>query len=172
LKGGFIMAIIDAYIQELQAEAPSARNVIARIPDDQLAWRPHPKSMSFAELGSHIAESLGWTPDTLDTAEFDIPPDWKPAVHGSTAEILAHFDANLSAALAAMAGRSDAELMEPWTLKLAGQTMFTAPRVAVLRNFLLNHLVHHRAQLGLYLRLNDIPVPSVYGPTADEQPGG
>lgn len=166
------MPLVDAYIAELRQEAPSARATIDRIPDDKLDWRPHAKSMTFAELASHLAESLGWTTAVLEMEHFDVPADFRPWIGGGKGEILDLFDRNLEAALATMQGRADDQLGRNWKLSMGGQTMFEAPRTVVLRNFLLNHLIHHRAQLGVYLRINDVAVPSVYGPTADEQPRG
>lgn len=166
------MAIIDGFIAELKQEAATTRETIARVPDDKLGWSPHPKSMTFGALISHLAESSGWAPSVLDMEALDIPADWKPWMANSTAEALDLFDKNLEASLASMAGYDDANLPQVWRLSMGGQPMFEAPRVAVLRGFVINHLIHHRAQLGVYLRLNDIAVPSVYGPSADEGPKG
>jgi uncharacterized damage-inducible protein DinB len=159
--------------QELQHSAISARKVLERIPEDKFDWTPHEKSMNFQKLASHVAESLSWAKYTLDTSEMDVaPPDgpaYEPYVAGSSEELLESFDKNLAEALEALNGVSDATLMETWTMKKAGEVMFSMPKLVVMRGFILDHLVHHRAQLGLYLRLNNISVPSMLGPSADEE---
>jgi uncharacterized damage-inducible protein DinB len=159
--------------QELQHSAISARKVLERIPEDKFDWTPHEKSMNFQKLASHVAESLSWAKYTLDTSEMDVaPPDgpaYEPYVAGSSKELLESFDKNLAEALEALNGVSDATLMETWTMKKAGEVMFAMPKLIVMRGFILDHLVHHRAQLGLYLRLNNISVPSMLGPSADEE---
>jgi uncharacterized damage-inducible protein DinB len=128
--------------------------------------------MSMGRLAQHLAEIPDWavkaiTLDELDIAPAGAPPYQPPPVE-SRAQLLAAYDKNAAAAKAALAGTNDAELMKPWSLRMGGKTVMTLPRVAVVRNFVLNHNVHHRAQLGVYLRLNNVPVPSVYGPSADE----
>jgi uncharacterized damage-inducible protein DinB len=159
--------------QELQHSAISARKVLERIPEDKFDWTPHEKSMNFRKLASHVAESLSWAKYTLDTSEMDVaPPDgpaYEPYVAGSSKELLESFDKNLAEALEALNGVSDATLMETWTMKKAGEVMFSMPKLVVMRGFILDHLVHHRAQLGLYLRLNNLSVPSMLGPSADEE---
>lgn len=157
---------------ELEHEAASARKVIERIPDDKLSWSPHTKSMNFQRLASHVASLLGWAKIAIGADEFDMSASsgakTMQFLGKSTAEILAEFDKNLGEALAALRSVSDAELQKIWTLKKGGVENLSMPKIAVMRGFVLNHIVHHRAQLGLYLRLNDIPVPSMIGPTADE----
>ncbi len=159
--------------KELEYSAVSARKVLERIPEAKFDWTPHEKSMTFLKLGSHIAESLGWADFTLNSDGMDVAPvdgpAWEPYVAKSSADLLETFDKNLASALAALNGVSDATLMETWTMKKAGEVMFAMPKVAVMRGFILDHLVHHRAQLGLYLRLNDISVPAMLGPSADEE---
>lgn len=159
--------------QELQQSAVSARKVLERIPEDKFDWTPHPKSMTFLKLGSHLAESLGWAEFTITTDGMDVAPvdgpAYEPYVAKSSAELLETFDKNLASSLAALNGVSDETLMETWTMKKAGEPMFSMPKLAVLRSFILDHLVHHRAQLGVYLRMNDIAVPAILGPSADEE---
>lgn len=166
------MAISDSFLPEFDNETATTRRVLERIPNDRADWRPHPKSWTVGELGLHIANLLSWTGFTINGSEFDTnPPDGSgpPKVaFESTAAILETFDKNVAEARAMIAGASDADLMAPWTLKSGGQPIFTLPKVAVLRSFVFNHEVHHRGQLTVYLRLMDIPLPSVYGPTADE----
>lgn len=167
------MTIGQGMAQELKHSAVSARKALERVPEDKFAWTPHEKSMTFQKLASHIAESLSWAKGTLETNEMDVaPPDgpaYEPFVAGSSQELLDAFDKNLAEAIEALNSVSDETLMETWTMKKAGEVMFAMPRLVVIRAFILDHLVHHRAQLGLYLRLNNIPVPALLGPSADEE---
>jgi uncharacterized damage-inducible protein DinB len=166
------MSIAQSILPELIHEMASTRRELERVPDDRLSWQPHAKSMTLGRLASHLAELPMWGQVTMQTRELDIAPpnsDAKGANLGSRKEMLALFDQNVEAAKAAVGGASDADYMVPWTLLKTGKTIFTLPRVAVLRSMVLNHNVHHRAQLGVYLRLLDIPVPNIYGPSADEQ---
>ena len=167
------MTIGQGMAQELEHSAISARKALERVPEDKLDWTPHPKSMTFIKLASHLAESLGWAQYTLETSEMDVDPAEGPKPEAYVAktkqEFLNVFEKNLADCILALKVVSDATLMETWTMKKAGETMFSMPKLAVMRGFILDHLVHHRAQLGLYLRLNDIPVPALLGPSADEE---
>ncbi|MCW5964300.1 MAG: DinB family protein [Bryobacterales bacterium] len=167
------MTIGQGMAQELKQSAVSARKTLERIPEEKFDWTPHPKSMTFLKLSSHLAESLGWAEFTITTDGMDVAPvdgpAWEPYVASSSADLLETFDKNLAASLAALNAVSDETLMETWTMKKAGEAMFSMPKLVVLRSFILDHLVHHRAQLGLYLRLNDISVPALLGPSADEE---
>ena len=170
------MAISDSLLPEFDQEIAGARRTLERVPDDKFDWRPHPKSGTMVWLAGHVANLPSWAPLTINQDELDLAPGGKqmdsPPPPADTAELVATFDRHAAEARAAIAGASDAELMKPWTLLSNGQTLMTLPKVAVLRSFVMNHLIHHRAQLGVYLRLNDIPVPSIYGPSADEVPPG
>jgi uncharacterized damage-inducible protein DinB len=148
----------------------TTRKLIERVPEDRLDWKPHPKSTALGGLATHVANLPNWGSITVNETELDLAgtPPAEPA--RTRAELLARFDANVSAARAALASKSDAELMVPWTLKKAGQKIFSMPRVGVWRSFVISHLVHHRGQLSVYLRMNDVPLPSIYGPSADESP--
>jgi uncharacterized damage-inducible protein DinB len=162
------MSLKDLLLAEWDHEIASARRMLERLPDDRLGWQPHPKSMTLGGLGTHMANLPTWGPTILDAATFDlanVPPKREPL--SSRADILALFDAS-TGRLRAMLDRSDAEWLAPWTLRRNGQEMFTAPRWMAFRSWILNHLVHHRGQLSVFLRLIDVPVPAVYGPTADE----
>jgi len=164
--------IARSLLQELEHEAPNTRKTLERIPE-KFDWKPHAKSMSLGRLAQHLAEIPHWTVETISKDELDLappgsPPHQPPPPLTSKTQILETFDKNLSEAKAALSATDDEHLMKPWSLKMGGKTILTLPRVAVVRNFVLNHNVHHRAQLGVYLRLNDVPVPSVYGPSADE----
>lgn len=168
------MAIKDMILPEFDQEMASTRRTIERVDDAKLEWTPHEKSFNMGRLAGHLANLPSWAVFTLERDSLDLAPPGEPAPvtpsYGSVAELLAGFDVNVSAARSAISGASDQHMMEPWTLLKGGHALMTLPRVAVLRSFVINHIIHHRAQLGVYLRLNDIPVPSVYGPSADEQP--
>ena len=148
-----------------------SRALLEAVPEDHLDWRPHDKSWTMGELATHIANLPNWTMATLSVSEFDInpagggPPPQAP--WGSTAELLEALDNSAAAAHAAIEGCSDEDLGGPWTMLVAGEPRFTMPKAVVLRTFIMDHIIHHRAQLGVYLRLLDVPVPQVFGPTAD-----
>lgn len=164
------MTIAELLVPEFDQEMTTTRRVLERVPDGALAWKPHAKSFSMGALASHIATMLTWTGYTMNQTAFDlasVPPTELNKVATSRAELLAWFDGNLHDARAALA-RPDDEYFVPWTLKQGSQVFFTMPRYTCIRSFLLNHIVHHRAQLSVYLRLNDVPVPAMYGPSADE----
>ena len=155
-------------LPEFDHEMATTRKVLERVPDDQLDFKPHPKSFSMLELASHIANIPTWTGVTLTGTELDLAQDWVRGTPKDRDEVLAGFDAAVAEARGALQPATSDDLMVGWTLKTGDQTHFTMPRAAVLRTFVLSHLIHHRAQLGVYLRLVDVPVPSVYGPSADE----
>ena len=150
----------------------NARKTLERVPDEKFDWKPHAKSMTMGGLAGHIASIPTWAKMTLETPSLDVnPPGGEPIQQPklkTRAELLAFFDKDVPEARAALAAADDKSLMETWTLLNGGKTIFRMPRVAVLRSMIMNHMIHHRAQLGVYLRLNDIPVPSIYGPSADE----
>ncbi len=166
------MPISEAILPEFDHEMANTRKTLERVPWDKPDWKPHAKSMTMQRLASHVAEIPGWVGVTIGSDSFDVAPPGgqpvQPTAATSRKELLELFDKNVSAARAAIAGASDAHLMKPWSLLNGGKPVFTMPRAAVLRSFIMNHGIHHRAQLGVYLRLNDIPVPSTYGPSADE----
>lgn len=162
------MPLVDALLPEFDREMSTTRKLLERVPDENLDWKPHPKSFSIGALAGHLANLAGWGEVTLNHAEFDVGEGQSPAAPPSRDELLSTFDRNVAATRAALAGKSDAELAGAWTLKRQGQTIFSMPKTVVWRSFVLNHLVHHRGQLSVYLRLREIPVPSMYGPSADE----
>jgi uncharacterized damage-inducible protein DinB len=166
------MPIIDALMPEFDHEMANTRRVLERVPDDRLDWRPHPKSWTMGALATHLATLPNWTVETINRSELDVAPEGKPperpAEAKSRQELLDRFDGHLAAARKALSGVSDATMFEPWTLLAGGKQVMSLPRAVVLRSFVLSHMIHHRAQLGVYLRLNDIPVPAIYGPSADE----
>lgn len=159
-------------LPEFDHEVASTRKTLERVPEGNPDFRPHPKSMTLARLAGHVAEIPMWAVATLEQDELDMNPHGGPKMESyvmkSRADALATFDEHVRKARALLATTTDEAMMRPWTLKSGGQTLMTMPRVAVMRSFVMNHLVHHRAQLGVYLRMNDVPVPSIYGPSADE----
>lgn len=159
-------------LPEFDHEMANTRKTLERVPDGKFGWKPHDKSMSLGDLASHLANLPTWTNITINQDQFDMAPPDAPAPKNTPAktqqELLERFDKNVAAARAAIAAASDELFRQPWSFLVGGKVIFTMPRLTVLRNFVMNHNVHHRAQLGVYLRLNDIPVPAVYGPSADE----
>jgi uncharacterized damage-inducible protein DinB len=166
------MKITEALLPEFDQEMAKTRSTLERVPDDKLTWKPHPKSFAMGSLATHIVNMIGWTTDTIVKDSFDVSPPGAPPYKeepaGSRKDLLDRFDKNVTAARAAIAGTTDEHLLKPWSLLAGGKTLFTMRRIECLRGFVMNHTIHHRAQLGVYLRLNDIPVPSIYGPSADE----
>lgn len=161
--------LASAFLGELENEAKVTRSVLERVPADKFQWQPHEKSMSFGRLASHIAEMFGWTESTLKSDVLDFSTmDYKPFEPKTTDDLLAFFDEHVAKAKAIIAETSDETFMTNWTMRNGDQVYFTMPKVAVMRTFVLNHIIHHRGQLSVYLRLNDVAVPSIYGPSADE----
>jgi uncharacterized damage-inducible protein DinB len=167
------MPLNQALLPEFDHEMANTRKTIERAPDAKWTWKPHEKSGQLGWLVAHLANLPHWGADVLTTDSFDFAPGGKfveSPKASNTKEALALFDKNVAAARAALAAATDEQLMKPWSLLQNGKVLFTMPRVAVVRSMILNHAIHHRAQLGVYLRLNDVPVPAIYGPSADEQP--
>jgi uncharacterized damage-inducible protein DinB len=161
------MSLIDPLLAEFSQEMATTRKMLEILPQEQLGWKPHPKSMSLGRLASHIAESLSWTGTALSSDSFDLVAEPKPLDLKTVKEILDAFDRNVADASKAMQGADDALLMKTWTLQLKGREVFSMPKIAVLRMMILNHNIHHRGQLSVYLRLKGVPLPMIYGPTAD-----
>jgi uncharacterized damage-inducible protein DinB len=166
------MAMNAALLPEYDHEMGVTRLTLERLPEDKYDWRPHPKSMLMGHLATHLANIPMWAAMTVNADDLDLAPGGKPMEQPpsakSRAELLELFDKNVAAGRAAIAGADDKTMMSNWSLKNNGATLMTLPKVAVLRTWVMNHAIHHRAQLGVYLRLNDVAVPSVYGPSADE----
>lgn len=163
------MSISSSLLPEFDQELATTRRLLALVRDADLAFRPHPRSWTLGELALHLANLPWWATLTLEGTEFDVnPPGGLAArkVESSTATLHA-FDENVARARSALARTADADLLLAWTLKSGGKSLFSMPRVAVLRGFVLNHLIHHRGQLTVYLRMCDVPLPPIYGPTAD-----
>jgi uncharacterized damage-inducible protein DinB len=168
------MAIRDMILPEFDREMSLTRKTLERIPEGKPDWKPHDKSMPMGRLAGHTAEMCTWVANSLDQDSLDLNPPGapprQPSVMTSRAQLLETFDKNVATARAAIAKATDEQFMQPWTLLAGGKTIFTMPKIAVVRNFVLNHTIHHRAQLGVYLRMNNVAVPSIYGPSADENP--
>ncbi len=153
---------------DLKQEIATTRRVLERVPDAHFGWRPHEKSMSLAELAGHLSNLLFWQRSIIEDDFYDSAAAPTPAPPSGREELLRDFDAKRDALFAAFERLEDADLLRPWSLKRGDQVIFSRPRGVVLRSFGINHMVHHRGQLSVYLRLLDAPVPSIYGPSADE----
>jgi uncharacterized damage-inducible protein DinB len=166
------MTYAETILPEFDQEMAKTRKVLERLPDDKLDWQPHPKSHTIGWNASHIADLPNWIVVTLTSPSLDFAPvGGEPYAFpklSSGQEILEHFDRNVAAARKAITEVTDVDMAATWTLLRAGQPIFTMPRSAVVRGMVLNHLIHHRAHLCVYLRLNDLPVPGMYGPSGDE----
>jgi uncharacterized damage-inducible protein DinB len=166
------MPIAASILPEFDHEMATTRRILERVPESDPGWKPHPKSYALGDLAIHVATLPSWATFTLQQTDLDLAPAGGAAYSAPTfknaSDTLGMFDASVQAGRQAIESTSDADFMVPWTLKKGGQSIFTLPRIAVLRSFVLNHLIHHRGQLSVYLRLRDVPLPSVYGPTADE----
>ncbi len=166
------MSIAQSLLPEFDQEMAGTRKTLERVPEDKLDWKPHEKSMTMAGLATHLANMMGWATITIAQNDFDFQPEgsepYRETAITSRAELLEKFDQGVASARAALAASSDEAMMTNWSLLKGGTAMFTMPRVAVLRSMIFNHIIHHRAQLCVYLRMNDVPVPALYGPSADE----
>jgi uncharacterized damage-inducible protein DinB len=167
------MSLNQSLLAEFENEMKNTRKTLERVPEEKLSWKPHEKSMEMGRLSSHISELPGWIPVALQQDSLDVNPPggrgYQPPQITSRQQLLDLFDKNVASGRAALADAKDEQFAQPWTLLNGGKTVFTLPRAGVIRNMVMNHLIHHRAQLGVYLRLNDVPVPATYGPSADEQ---
>ena len=164
------MTLIDSLIREFNNEAQTTRKHLERLPSDKLDWRPHEKSFTAGGLASHIVECVSWAESIFNLDEVDVDlATYKPYETRSAVDLLKTFDDKVVSCKHALEGVSEQALMEPWRLKMMGQLMFEKPRADVFRDFTLSHLIHHRGQFSVYLRLLNLPVPGSYGPSADEQ---
>ena len=165
------MSMVEMLLPEFDQEMASTRRLLALVPDAEAKWRPHPKSYSIGDLAAHIANLVLWSRFVLQQPELDLGSPTNASIarvpFTTTAELLDRFDIYVREARAALASASDAAMGETWALKNRGTTVFSVPRGGALRSFVLSHLIHHRGQLSVYLRLRDVPLPSLYGPTAD-----
>ena len=164
------MAIVDGLLAELEQEATTTRRVLERVPEAHLSWKPHPKSMSLGQLALHIATVPGNVAELAAMDTIPEPPAFVQAEAATTAELVPALTASVAKARHHLGGLDDAAMHAPWRLMSGGRELMVMPRVALARAIMLNHWYHHRGQLLVYLRLLNVPVPSVYGPTADENP--
>jgi uncharacterized damage-inducible protein DinB len=163
------MMISEAFLPQFDHEMTATRKTLERVPEDKLEWRPHEKSMTMGRLAGHVAELPGFATMAIGTDSLNLSArQYTPLIPTSRKQLLEAFEKKIQEARAAIAGASDDHLMKPWSLEYQGKILFTMPRSAVIRTMMLSHLIHHRAQLGVYLRLNNVPVPAIYGPSADE----
>jgi uncharacterized damage-inducible protein DinB len=162
------MSIAQSLLPEFDQEMANTRKMLERLPEDKLDYKPDPKSMSLGRLASHVAEMTGWFASMMEGPALDIPEGFKPFLATSRKQLLDKFDENVVSTRAALAATGDQALMQEWSLKFAGNTMFTMPRIACYRTMIMNHVIHHRGQLSVYCRLTGVPVPGMYGPSADE----
>ena len=163
------MPLVDHLLPEFDHEMATTRKLLERVPEDRLSWKPHAKSFSLGQLAQHVANLPFWGQLTLEQSELDLAANPSMAELGDRAAILKLFEDRVAGARKALLGKTDAELMAPWSLKQGDHVMFTMPKATVWRSFVMNHIVHHRGQLSVYLRQQDVPLPSFYGPSADEQ---
>ena len=163
------MAISDMLLPEFDHEMATTRKLLERVPEGHFDWKPHGKSFSLGHLAQHVATLPWWGQVTLQQTEFDVAANPQLAPVATRAALLDLFDRHSAATRQALNGKTDAELMAPWALKNGATTVFSMPKITVWRSFVMNHLVHHRGQLSVYLRMQDVPLPAMYGPSADEQ---
>jgi uncharacterized damage-inducible protein DinB len=163
------MSIAQSLLPEFDQEMATTRRCLERVPEDQLSYKPDPKSMTLGRLAGHVAEMPGWGAITVTTPELDFAAGgYQPQEMQSRSQILAAFDKTVAESRKAIEGASDDVLMQPWTLRSGSNVLFTMPRAAVIRSMVMNHTIHHRGQLSVYLRATGAKVPSIYGPSADE----
>ena len=162
------MKISDSLLPEFDQEMANTRKTLERVPMDKYEWQPHTKSFNMGRLATHVAQLPSWAHVTLTTDELDLAGGYDQPKPQTTEELLQLFDGHVAEGRKSIADASDESYAKPWTLRLGDRVIFTMPRIAVLRSMVMNHIIHHRAQLTVYLRLNDLPVPALYGPSADE----
>lgn len=164
------MPLIDALLPEFDREMGLTRRLLDRVPDGQFDFKPHPTSVTLGRLAEHLTEMPQWTTITMTQDGIEMttqrPADYvRPATRDA---VLAQFDRYLKEGRGHLVGKIDGEFLAPWTLKAGGKEVFTMPKIAVMRNFVLNHMIHHRGQFAVYLRMLGVPIPSIYGPSGDE----
>jgi uncharacterized damage-inducible protein DinB len=162
------MAIKDALLPEFDREMAVTRKVLARVPEDKFGWKPHEKSMTLGRLAGHLAEIPGWVKESLTRDSLDMGGEHAPDELTTREAVLAKFDKMVAVARPLIEAATDAQFMAPWTLKNKGKDVFTMPKIAVVRGWVFSHSIHHRGQMSVYLRLTGVPVPAIYGPSADE----
>jgi uncharacterized damage-inducible protein DinB len=164
------MRFSDAMVQEFLHESQTTKKLLERLPEDKLSWKPHEKSMPLNRLATHITEIPQWTDIIVNQDSFDMASvDYTPTILESRQEILDSFQKNLDKFAEVLQGKGDGHLLAGWQLKEGDKVMLDLPRAAAIRGFIISHVIHHRGQLSVYLRENDVPIPAIYGPSADEQ---
>jgi uncharacterized damage-inducible protein DinB len=163
------MSFSQTLLPEFEEEMKNTRKILECVPDGKFDYQPHPKSMTLGRLASHVAEMPSWATYTIEHELLEIPAGSKAHIAATRAELLETFDKGVAEAREKITAASDADWQKTWTFKYDGKTIFSAPRAVVMRSTVMNHLIHHRAQLGVFLRLNDVEIPGMYGPSADEQ---
>ena len=161
------MTIAEIFLKEFDGEMETTRRVLERVPPDRLDWSPHPKSMTLKDLAGHVGELARWGV-RIDESSFEVGARRFPD-YDTVERLLARFDENVAASRASLARKSDEDLRERFAVTRGGETRFQMSKACILRRVFMNHLIHHRGQLSVYLRLNDVPLPPIYGPSADEQ---
>ena len=164
------MALIDGLLQELEQEAQTTRRVLERVPDNQLGWRPHQKARTLGELALHVATVPGGVAEFVASPSPAQAPEFTDPSPRNASELIPALEESITKAKAALASLDDAAVLETWRLMQGDRELLAVPRIAMLRSVMLNHWYHHRGQLTVYLRALDVPVPSIYGPSADENP--
>jgi uncharacterized damage-inducible protein DinB len=162
------MPFSQSLLPEFDEEMKNTRKILECVPDGKFDYQPHPKSMTLGRLATHVAELPSWTKFTLDREVLEMTPDWKPSFATNRAQLLEMFDKNVKEAREMIAATPDEAWQVMWTFKYNGQAIMSMPRAVVMRATIMNHLIHHRAQLGVFLRLNDVAFPGMYGPSADD----
>ncbi len=162
--------IVDSILMEFEQEAATTKRVLERVPGDKLGWKPHTKSMSLGQLALHVANTPGDVSGLAALDEVEVPDFGEAPTVSSSEELMDAFEKSLSVAREMLNGLDDEKAMATWRATKGGKELMAVPRIGVVRSILLNHWYHHRGQLSVYLRLLDIPVPSIYGPSADENP--
>jgi uncharacterized damage-inducible protein DinB len=165
------MSISQMLLPEFDQEMSNTRKLLELVPEDKFNYKPHEKSMSMGQLASHIADMAGWAQPTIETDVLELKSDFKPYAASSRTDLLQTFDKNIASARAAIVQVDDEHLKKTWKLKFNGETVLSLPRSMAVRSMILNHIIHHRAQLSVYLRLNNVEIPGMYGPSADETAG-
>lgn len=164
------MPIAQALLPEFDYEMSTTRKMLERFPEDKADWKPHDTCMTLGRLAGHVSELAGWIVPTITQDKLVLDPSYIPRVIKSRAEALKQFDEAVKTSRESIASASDETLMKPWSLVAGDKTVLTMPKVAVLRSFVMNHMIHHRGQLAAFYRIAGVPIPSIYGPSKDEQP--
>lgn len=164
------MNLIEALIGELTHEVEKTRKILSIVPYEKSAWKPHEKSMTLEGIARHIADMYAWVPATVDKDQLDFATDYVPTAKiDSTEKLLERLNTNFNLAIESLNNSSEELLAKNWTMRNGDHIFFTLPKSMVLRDMVLNHIVHHRGQLTVYLRLLDVPIPGIYGPSADDR---